>query len=84
MRKHLLKDSATYLAGSIIVQAMGFTGLILLMNYLPVEQYGKYIYIIEFISIFALVPAEELEARMIASSPPPLPFTVNLPAPVNA
>ena len=53
MRKQLLKDSATYLAGSIIVQAMGFVGLILLMNYLPVDKYGKYIYIIEFISIFA-------------------------------
>lgn len=53
MRKQLLKDSAVYLAGSVIVQAMGFTGLILLMNYLPVAEYGKYIYIIEFISIFA-------------------------------
>ena len=53
MRKQLLKDSAVYLIGSIIVQAMGFTGLILLMNYLPVNEYGKYIYIIEFISIFA-------------------------------
>lgn len=53
MRKQLLKDSATYLAGSVIVQAMGFSGLILLMNYLPVNEYGKYMYIIEFISIFA-------------------------------
>ncbi len=53
MRKQLLKDSAAYLAGSVIVQALGFAGLILLMNYLPVEKYGKYIYIIEFISIFA-------------------------------
>lgn len=53
MRKQLLKDSAVYLTGSVIVQAMGFIGLILLMNYLPVNEYGKYIYIIEFISIFA-------------------------------
>lgn len=53
MQRQLLKDSAVYLTGSIIVQAMGFAGLIWLMNYLPVNEYGKYIYIIEFISIFA-------------------------------
>ncbi len=53
MRKQLLKDSAVYMSGSVIVQAMGFAGLVLLMRYLPVDQYGKYIYIIEFISIFA-------------------------------
>ncbi len=53
MRKQLLKDSATYFAGSVIVQIMGFIGLLLLMNYLPVGGYGKYIYVIEFISIFA-------------------------------
>lgn len=53
MRRQLLTDSAIYLAGSIIVQAMGFAGLILLMNYLPVDEYGKYTYILEFILIFA-------------------------------
>jgi O-antigen/teichoic acid export membrane protein len=53
MRKQLLKDSAVYLSGSIIVQALGFIGLVLLMRFLSVEEYGKYIYIIEFISIFA-------------------------------
>jgi len=53
MRKQLLKDSAVYIGGSIIVQILGFIGLIYLMRYLPVSEYGKYIYIIEFISIFA-------------------------------
>lgn len=53
MRKQLLKDSAIYLSGSIIVQVLGFVGLISLMRFLPVEDYGKYTYIIEFISIFA-------------------------------
>ncbi|MFA6947264.1 MAG: oligosaccharide flippase family protein, partial [Pedobacter sp.] len=53
MRKQLLKDSAIYLSGSIIVQILGFIGLIFLMRFLPVEEYGKYTYIIEFISIFA-------------------------------
>ncbi len=53
MRKQLLKDSAIYLGGSIIVQILGFIGLICLMRFLPVEEYGKYTYIIEFISIFA-------------------------------
>ena len=53
MRKQLLKDSAVYIGGSIIVQILGFIGLIFLMRYLPVTEYGKYIYIIEFISIFA-------------------------------
>jgi O-antigen/teichoic acid export membrane protein len=53
MRKQLLKDSAVYIGGSIIAQILGFTGLILLMQFLPVAEYGKYIYIIEFISIFA-------------------------------
>lgn len=53
MRKQLLKDSAVYLGGSIIVQLLGFVGLVLLMQFLPVPVYGKYIYIIEFISIFA-------------------------------
>ena len=52
MRKQLLKDSAVYLSGSIIVQAFGFVGMVLLMKYLPVAEYGKYIYIIEFITIF--------------------------------
>ncbi len=53
MRKQLLKDSATYLGGSIIVQILGFIGMIFLMRFLPVSEYGKYTYIIEFISIFA-------------------------------
>lgn len=53
MHKQLLKDSATYLSGSIIVQILGFIGMIFLMRFLPVEEYGKYSYIIEFISIFA-------------------------------
>ena len=53
MRKQLLKDSAVYIGGSIIVQILGFIGLIFLMRYLPVTEYGKYTYIIEFISIFA-------------------------------
>lgn len=53
MQRQLLRDSATYISGSIIMQVLGFTGLLLLMNYLPVAEYGKYIYIIEFISIFA-------------------------------
>jgi len=53
MRKQLLKDSAVYIGGSVIVQILGFTGLIFLMQFLPVSEYGKYIYIIEFISIFA-------------------------------
>lgn len=53
MRKQLLKDSAVYLSGSLIVQVMGFIGLVLLMRFLPVSEYGKYIYIVEFISIFA-------------------------------
>lgn len=53
MRRRLLKDSAVYISGSIIVQLMGFLGLVLLMKFLPVETYGKYTYIIEFISIFA-------------------------------
>lgn len=53
MRKQLLKDSATYLGGSIIVQILGFIGLVYLMRFLPVAEYGKYTYIIEFISIFA-------------------------------
>lgn len=53
MRKQLLKDSATYLGGSIIVQILGFIGLISLMRFLPISEYGKYTYIIEFISIFA-------------------------------
>jgi O-antigen/teichoic acid export membrane protein len=53
MRKQLLKDSAVYMGGSIIVQILGFIGLILLMQFLPVSEYGKYIYIIEFIMIFA-------------------------------
>jgi O-antigen/teichoic acid export membrane protein len=53
MRKQLLKDSAVYMGGSVIVQILGFTGLIFLMQFLPVSEYGKYIYIIEFISIFA-------------------------------
>lgn len=53
MQKQLLKDSAVYLSGSIVVQVMGFAGLVWLMNYLPVAEYGKYIYIVEFISIFA-------------------------------
>jgi O-antigen/teichoic acid export membrane protein len=41
------------MGGSVIVQILGFTGLIFLMQFLPVSEYGKYIYIIEFISIFA-------------------------------
>ena len=49
----MLKDSAAYLSGSIIVQILGFIGLIYLMRFLPVASYGKYNYIIEFISIFA-------------------------------
>jgi O-antigen/teichoic acid export membrane protein len=53
MRKQLLKDSAVYIGGSVIVQILGFIGLIFLMQFLPVSEYGKYIYIIEFISIFA-------------------------------
>jgi len=53
MRKQLLKDSATYLSGSIIVQILSFIGMIFLMRFLPVPEYGKYNYIIEFISIFA-------------------------------
>lgn len=53
MRKQLLKDSATYLAGSVIVQLLNFIGLICLMRFLPIADYGKYTYIIEFISIFA-------------------------------
>lgn len=53
MRKQLLKDSAVYISGSIISQTLGFTGLVLLMRFLPVAEFGKYIYIIEFISIFA-------------------------------
>lgn len=53
MRKQLLKDSAVYMGGSVIVQILGFIGLIFLMQFLPVSEYGKYIYIIEFISIFA-------------------------------
>lgn len=53
MRKQLLRDSAVYISGSIIVQMLGFIGLIYLMRFLPVAEYGKYIYIIEFISIFA-------------------------------
>jgi O-antigen/teichoic acid export membrane protein len=53
MRKQLLKDSAIYLSGSIIVQLLGFIGMIFLMRFLPVSEYGKYTYIIEFISIFA-------------------------------
>jgi len=53
MRKQLLKDSATYLGGSIIVQVLSFIGMIFLMRFLPVSEYGKYTYIIEFISIFA-------------------------------
>lgn len=52
MQKQLLKDSAVYVGGSIIVQALGFVGLVLLMQFLPVAEYGKYIYIIEFITIF--------------------------------
>lgn len=53
MRKQLLKDSAIYMSGSIIVQILGFIGLVSLMRFLPVSEYGKYTYIIEFISIFA-------------------------------
>lgn len=53
MRKQLLKDSATYLGGSIIVQILSFIGLICLMRFLPIAEYGKYTYIIEYISIFA-------------------------------
>ena len=53
MHKQLLKDSAVYIGGSIIVQILGFIGLIFLMQFLPVSEYGKYIYIIEFIMIFA-------------------------------
>lgn len=53
MRKQLLKDSAIYMSGSIIVQILGFIGLVSLMRFLPVAEYGKYTYIIEFISIFA-------------------------------
>lgn len=53
MRKQLLNDSAVYLSGSIIVQVLGFIGMIFLMRFLPIEEYGKYTYIIEFISIFA-------------------------------
>jgi O-antigen/teichoic acid export membrane protein len=53
MRKQILKNSAVYVSGSIIVQVLGFIGLIFLMQFLPVSDYGKYIYIIEFISIFA-------------------------------
>jgi O-antigen/teichoic acid export membrane protein len=41
------------MGGSVIVQILGFIGLIFLMQFLPVSEYGKYIYIIEFISIFA-------------------------------
>lgn len=53
MRKQLLKDSAIYMSGSIIVQFLGFIGLVSLMRFLPVSEYGKYTYIIEFVSIFA-------------------------------
>lgn len=53
MQKELLKNSAVYVAGSMIVQVLGLIGLVFLMKYLPIPQYGKYIYIIEFISIFA-------------------------------
>lgn len=53
MRRQLLKDSAIYMSGSLIVQILGFIGLVGLMRFLPVEEYGKYTYIIEFISIFA-------------------------------
>ena len=53
MRKQLLKDSAIYMSGSIIVQILGFIGLVSLMRFLPIAEYGKYTYIIEFISIFA-------------------------------
>jgi O-antigen/teichoic acid export membrane protein len=53
MRKQLLKDSAVYMSGSMIVQILGFIGLVSLMRFLPVAEYGKYTYIIEFISIFA-------------------------------
>ena len=53
MQKELLKNSAVYVAGSMIVQVLGFIGLVFLMQYLPIPEYGKYIYIIEFISIFA-------------------------------
>lgn len=53
MRKQLLKDSAVYLSGSIVIQILGFIGMIFLMRFLPVSEYGKYTYIIEFISIFA-------------------------------
>ena len=53
MRKQLLRDSAVYISGSIIVQILGFIGLVYLMRFLPVAEYGKYTYIIEFVSIFA-------------------------------
>jgi O-antigen/teichoic acid export membrane protein len=53
MRKQLLNDSFVYLSGSVIVQSLGFLGMILLMKYLPIAQYGQYTYVIEFISIFA-------------------------------
>lgn len=53
MRKELLKDSAVYLSGSIIVQLLAFIGMVCLMRFLPISDYGKYNYIIEFISIFA-------------------------------
>jgi hypothetical protein len=53
MRKQLLKDSAIYMSSSIIVQILGFIGMVSLMRFLPVAEYGKYTYIIEFISIFA-------------------------------
>jgi len=41
------------MSGSIIVQILGFIGLVSLMRFLPIAEYGKYTYIIEFISIFA-------------------------------
>jgi O-antigen/teichoic acid export membrane protein len=54
MRKQLLRDSAVYISGSMIVHILGFIGLVYLMRFLPVTEYGKYIYIIEFISIFGV------------------------------
>ena len=41
MRRQLLRDSTVYLGGSMIVQLMGFIGLILLMQFLPIPVYGN-------------------------------------------
>ena len=55
MLKVITKAFSTYLLGSIITQLLGLVSLLLIINYLSIEQYAQYSLIINFVAIFSFL-----------------------------